>query len=135
MREPKPDRFEAEGVISVAGIRSGYNARIILADKIEPRSLRVSGNAKGIFGHSSGEAHIRLDESGANTRLRYRYRAKVGGRVAGIGHRMLGGVVNVLANQFFSGLARHLDPSAPYASPSGRTLSRFLGWIRTWFAR
>jgi 2-furoyl-CoA dehydrogenase large subunit len=135
LREPKPDRFEAKGMISVAGIRSGYDALIALADKVEPSSLRISGSTKGIFGHGSGEAFIRLDASGGSTRLRYRYHARVGGRVASIGHRMLGGVVNVLANQFFSGLARHLDPSAAHLNSSGGLVRRFLGWIRALVAR
>lgn len=128
LRELESDRFEAKLVISVAGIRSSYVARIALSDKVEPKSLRISGNAKGTLGHGSGEAHVRLDPTGGGTLLHYSYRAKIGGRIAGVGHRMLGGVVNLLAKQFFSGLSRHLDRSDADSMSAGirRVLGRLL---------
>jgi 2-furoyl-CoA dehydrogenase large subunit len=113
LEEPEPDHFRAKIVVAIAGMRTAYDARLELSDKEEPLSLRISGDATGSLGHGRGEAAIRLEPAPqGRTLLHYRYRAQVGGRVASVGHRMLGGVVNLLANQFFSGLARQLDPSA-----------------------
>jgi len=111
--EVEPDRFEAEIVLTVAGLRSTYQATIALTDKVEPSSLRISGRATGNLGFGGGEAEIRLTPGPDDTtRLAYRYQADVGGRVASVGHRMLDSVVRLLIGQFFKGLVRHLDPHA-----------------------
>jgi 2-furoyl-CoA dehydrogenase large subunit len=116
IRETEPDHFEAKLVISVAGMRSSYDAKIVLSEKIESTALRISGEAKGALGHSSGDAYIRLEDRNGKTLLRYDYRARVGGRVASVGHRMLNGVINILAKQFFSSLSGHLNDSAKGAN-------------------
>ncbi len=128
LREIEPDRYEAKLVISVAGIRSSYVAHIALSEKVEPVSLRISGSAEGALGHGSGEAQIRIESAAEGALLHYSYRAKIGGRVAGIGHRMLGGVVNILAKQFFSGLSRHLD--RPGADSIAARIRRLLAGLR-----
>lgn len=121
--EVEPDRFEAEIVLTVAGMRSTYQAKIALTDKIEPTSIRISGRGKGNLGFGGGDAEIRLTPDGNNaTKLAYRYRADVGGRVASVGHRMLDSVVRLLIGQFFKGLTRHLDPT-------GNGKGRMSAWL------
>ncbi len=112
LREVAPNQFEAMIVVSIAGMRSSYHATIELADRIEPTSLRIRGRAEGKLGFGDGEARIRLTSEGNSTRLSYRYSADVGGRIAGVGQRMLDSVVRLLLRQFFGGLTHHLDPSA-----------------------
>jgi 2-furoyl-CoA dehydrogenase large subunit len=130
--EVEPDRFEAEIVLTVAGMRSSYQAKIALTDKVEPRSIRISGRAEGNLGFGGGEAEIRLTPHGDNaTKLAYRYHADVGGRVASVGYRMLDSVVRLLIGQFFKGLTRNIDPTGGRDSRMSAWLSRarhlFLG--------
>ena len=44
-----------------------------------------------------------------NTELRYTYEAAVGGKVASIGQRMLGGVAKLIIKDFFKKIKRELD--------------------------
>ena len=119
--EVEPDRFEAEIVLSVAGMRSTYHAKIELTDKDEPRAIRIAGRADGKLGFGMGEAFITLAPSGeTTTQLTYHYRADVGGRIAGVGQRMLDSVVRLLIRQFFAGLTSHLDPSSQRPSMLAR---------------
>ncbi|MEK7878020.1 MAG: molybdopterin cofactor-binding domain-containing protein [Pseudomonadota bacterium] len=111
--EIEPDKFKATIVVSVAGMSSTYAAQIELGDKVEASAIRISGRGEGGLGHGRVDAIIRLvRESETTTRLSYRYRAQVGGRVASVGHRMLDGGVRLLIGQFFTGLSRHLDAAA-----------------------
>jgi 2-furoyl-CoA dehydrogenase large subunit len=107
-----PDRYSAEVVIGVAGIRGTYRAQIELRDKDEGRSLRLVGKAFGPlgFGSGSGSVSVRPEPDG-RTRLEYRYEAQVGGKVAAVGQRMLGSVMRYLAAQFFHSLERRLRPA------------------------
>ncbi len=130
LQEVAPDKFTATIVLSVAGMRSSYNAKIELSDKIEPVSLRISGGAEGSLGHGQGEALVRLAAMpDGKTRLSYRYRTQVGGRVASVGHRMLDGVVRLLTKQFFASLSQHLEPGGAATGMRGG-LRRLLGVFR-----
>ena len=132
LKEVGPDRFEAEIVLSVAGMRATYHANIELTDKNEPHAIRIAGRAEGKLGFGLGEAFITLsplDEVG--TRLGYRYRADVGGRIAGVGQRMLDSVVRLLIRQFFGGLKNHLQPASARQSiwsRIGRTIRGLFLW-------
>src|SRR5260370_2911966 len=102
-----PDRYSAEVLIGVAGIRGIYSARIEMPDKREGESLRLLGKASGTLGFGSGEGFLTLAaEPDGRTRLRYRYEASVGGKVAAVGQRMLGTVTGLLIAQFFRSLER-----------------------------
>jgi 2-furoyl-CoA dehydrogenase large subunit len=125
LRELEPDVYEAKIVLAIAGMRSTYIANISLSDKIEPGSLRLSGAARGSLGFGRGSAQIRLVSRGAcSTLLSYRYSADVGGRVAGVGHRMLDSVVRLLIAQFFKGLSHRLNPDATARSRTSDWISR-----------
>jgi carbon monoxide dehydrogenase subunit G len=102
LRQEGPDRYLAQVIIGVAGIRGTYDAVIELRDKIEPSSLRLVGNATGALGFGSGSGLVTLTPvEGNKTRLSYRYSADVGGKVASVGQRMLGSVTKFLIRQFF----------------------------------
>ncbi len=48
-----------------------------------------------------GDMSIDLEENDRQTVLKYSTDAKVGGLIAGIGQRMLGGVAKMMVDQFF----------------------------------
>jgi carbon monoxide dehydrogenase subunit G len=50
-------------------------------------------------------------ETDDRTRLAYRYEAQVGGKLAAVGQRMLGGVMRYLIAQFFHSLERRISPA------------------------
>jgi 2-furoyl-CoA dehydrogenase large subunit len=111
-----PDRYSAEVLIGVAGIRGIYSARIEMRDKREGGSLRLVGKASGALGFGTGESFVTLTaEPDGRTRLRYRYEASVGGKVAAVGQRMLGTVTRLLIAQFFRSLERQISPPASRA--------------------
>jgi 2-furoyl-CoA dehydrogenase large subunit len=106
-----PDRYSAEVVIGVAGIRGTYHVQIELRDKKEETSVRLVGKAFGALGFGSGSGFVSLrPEVGGRTHLQYRYEADIGGKVAAVGQRMLGSVTRYLIAQFFHSLERRLRP-------------------------
>jgi 2-furoyl-CoA dehydrogenase large subunit len=116
-----PDRYHAEVMIGVAGIRGLYAAEIELTDKHEPHALRLIGRASGALGHGVGEGDVTLAATpDGGTRLSYRYRADIGGKVAAVGQRMLGTVTRLLTAEFFRSLERRIAPEANV--PSWRRL-------------
>jgi carbon monoxide dehydrogenase subunit G len=53
-------------------------------------------------GFVRGEAAITLTETPSGTRVAYSADVQVGGLIAGVGQRMLGGVTKMMADQFFN---------------------------------
>jgi 2-furoyl-CoA dehydrogenase large subunit len=107
------DRYAAEVVLGVAGIKGRYKATIELQDKREPHSVRLVGKADGALGFGHGEGRVTLAPAAGGTKLSYSYSADVGGKVAAVGSRMLGAVTRVMIGQFFRGLERKLHPERP----------------------
>jgi 2-furoyl-CoA dehydrogenase large subunit len=103
--QDRPDSYRAEVMIGVAGIRGLYTAHIELHDQQKPLSLRLTGRATGALGHGSGESIVTLQATpSGGSRLSYRYSADVGGKLAAVGHRMLGTVARLLISEFFRSL-------------------------------
>jgi len=122
LHQDGPDRYKAQVVIGVAGIRGSYDAVIELHDKDEPHSLRLVGKATGALGFGTGSGLVTLEPtSDGRTRLRYDYAADVGGKVAAVGQRMLGAVTRYLIGQFFAAFERRIAPR------KARFLARLFG--------
>ncbi len=125
LTQDAPDRYSAQVMIGVAGIRGVYNAQIEMRDKTEGSSLRLVGKASGALGFGSGSGLVTLrGEPDGRTRLEYRYEANVGGKVAAVGQRMLGTVTRYLISQFFSALERRIAPQ------NHKGWSKYLPWRR-----
>jgi 2-furoyl-CoA dehydrogenase large subunit len=117
LQQVGPDRYRAEVMIGVAGIRGLYAAEIELKDKQEPVSVRLVGKATGALGFGAGQGVVTLAPQDGGTRLTYSYGADVGGKLAAVGQRLLGAVTRVLIAEFFGALQRRIAPRAGTAIP------------------
>jgi len=128
LRQDAPDRYSAQVVLGVAGIRGSYDATIEMRDKQEGRSVRLVGKASGALGFGAGSGLVTLQaEADGRTRLHFEYEADVGGKVAAVGQRMLGTVTRYLIKQFFGALERRIKPSS---RKGWRRLPAMLSWFR-----
>jgi 2-furoyl-CoA dehydrogenase large subunit len=119
------DSYRARVRISIAGIGGSYDVAMRLFDRNEPAHLRLAGRAESRLGFGEGEAVVTLSAlPQGRTRLAYRYVARVGGKLAGFGQRMLDGIVRLLLTTFFERLGRHMRGG----DVSGSVLDRLRGW-------
>ena len=100
--------YDATLKVGVAAIRGTYKSSIKLTDLAEPSSYKMNVEGKGGSGFVKGVATIELVEQGAQTVLNVLGDGNVGGPVAGVGQRMLGGVAKMLMGQFFECLKKQL---------------------------
>lgn len=105
------DNFRIRLKVSVAGIGGSYVASLSVMEKSSPRSLRLGGEASGVLGAGAGEATVELvPDAGGGTELRYRYESSVSGKIASLGHRMLGAATRLIIQDFFDGLVAAIEP-------------------------
>jgi carbon monoxide dehydrogenase subunit G len=100
--------YEATLKVGVAAIRGTYKSTIRLTDLEEPTSYKMNVEGKGGAGFVRGVAEIALEERDGTTVLNVMGDGNVGGTVAGVGQRMLGGVAKMLMGQFFECLKKQL---------------------------
>jgi uncharacterized protein len=100
--------YEASLKVGVAAIRGNYKGTIRLTDLEEPSSYKMNVEGKGSAGFVKGVASIALVDQGETTVLNVLGDGNVGGTVAGVGQRMLGGVAKMLMGQFFECLKKQL---------------------------
>jgi uncharacterized protein len=102
------DSYTATMKVGVAAIRGTYNGKIRITDKVEPNSYTLNVEGSGGPGFVRGVARISLTAEGHGTLVKVDADGQVGGTVAGVGQRMLGGVAKMLMNQFFECLKKQL---------------------------
>ena len=103
-----PDEYKATLKVGVAAVKGTFEGKVRLSDK-EPRTrYKMAVEGSGGPGFVRGEAAMELSEVAGGTRVAYQADVQVGGLIAGVGQRMLGGVAKMLLDQFFSRMAEEL---------------------------
>jgi len=102
MEEVAPDEFEASVKVGIAAVKGSYKAKVAIKDKQPPSHYVLSGQGSGGPGFMQGDLAIDLEDNGdGTTTLKYSTDAKIGGLIAGVGQRMLGGIGKMMVDQFF----------------------------------
>ncbi|QFT60827.1 Carbon monoxide dehydrogenase subunit G (CoxG) (plasmid) [Sulfitobacter sp. THAF37] len=97
------DGFEATVVQKVGPVKATFKGAVQLSDMNRPESLTITGEGKGgAAGFAKGGANVRLEADGDQTILHYEVEAKVGGKLAQLGSRIIDGFAKKMADQFFS---------------------------------
>lgn len=132
------DGFEATVVQKVGPVKATFKGAVTLEDMNEPESLTLNGEGKGgAAGFAKGGAKCVLsEESAGQTRLDYDVEAKVGGKLAQLGSRIIDGFAKKMADQFFEDFKARVegpdtdgDASAetPDTAPAGDKRKKWFG--------
>jgi len=94
--------FEAVVVQKVGPVKATFKGQVTLSEMVEPERLHLSGEGKGgAAGFAKGGADVSLEEVPEGTKLSYDVEAKVGGKLAQLGSRVIDGFAKKMADQFF----------------------------------
>jgi carbon monoxide dehydrogenase subunit G len=118
----KLEQNEAHGFAAIVRLKLGpldarFSGSVKLSDLDPPHSYNISGQGQGgVAGFAKGWAHVALTPEGEGTRLSYQAKVELGGKLASLGGRLLVGVANKLAEEFFSRLALpEIAPEKPHS--------------------
>lgn len=99
LEEVAPDTYEATLKLGIAAIKGTYNGSVQLLEKTAPTHYRMRLDGSGTPGFVKGDAVIDLEEEGGQTILTYDADTQVGGLIATVGQRMIGGVAKMVISQ------------------------------------
>jgi len=109
--------FEAVVMQKVGPVKATFKGAVTLSEIVEGKSLTLTGEGKGgAAGFAKGGADVRLEPSETGTLLSYEVEAKVGGKLAQLGSRIIDGFSRKMADQFFQrfqDVVEGVDPNEP----------------------
>lgn len=108
--------FEAVVVQKVGPVKATFKGQVTLSDMVPNEKLTISGEGKGgAAGFAKGGATVTLTPTEAGTLLSYDVEAKVGGKLAQLGSRLIDGFAKKMADNFFVALQNKLEGPADAA--------------------
>jgi len=125
------DGFEATVVQKVGPVKATFKGQVSISDRVDNQSLSIAGEGKGgAAGFAKGGADVTLRAVEGGTELSYDVQAKVGGKLAQLGSRLIDGFAKKMADQFFNNLQNAIeDPTGDEDdSPDENTPKK--GWFK-----
>ena len=100
--------LKATVALKIGPVSAKFRGEVELSDIIEPKSYRIYGEGKGgAAGFAKGGANEDLEELDENnTVLRYKVDAKIGGKLAQLGSRLIDSTSKKLAGKFFDSFVK-----------------------------
>lgn len=128
-----PDEgFTATVVQKVGPVKATFKGNVQLQDRAAPESLRLVGEGKGgAAGFAKGQADVTLSDEDGGTRLDYQVDAKVGGKLAQLGSRIIDGFARKMADQFFEKFRVVVEGPTLEDSTSEDTDTPKKGWFKS----
>jgi carbon monoxide dehydrogenase subunit G len=109
---------------AIGPVRAKFRGKLLLADINPPDSYSLSFDGQGgAAGFGKGSAKVSLATEAAGTRLSYTVKAKVGGKLAQIGSRLIDGVAKKMADDFFSAFNLKVAGPPPATAAAAETQS------------
>ncbi|MEL6236390.1 MAG: carbon monoxide dehydrogenase subunit G [Pseudomonadota bacterium] len=107
------DGFEAVVTQRVGPVKATFKGAVTLQNVVEGESYTIAGEGKGgAAGFAKGSADVSLgDGAEGGTLLTYAVDAKIGGKLAQLGSRIIDGFAKKMADQFFDRFKEALEPS------------------------
>lgn len=109
LKETAPDTFEGVLQIGVAAVKGTYTGSVQMRDKTPPTHYRLLIDGSGKRGFVKGEATVDLKAQAEDTVLTYDADTQVGGLIANVGQRMIGGATKLIINQSLKKLQDELS--------------------------
>lgn len=105
------DGYEAVVTQKVGPVKATFKGAVQMSEIVENEKITITGEGKGgAAGFAKGGAVVTLEELGPElTKLSYDVEAKVGGKLAQLGSRIIDGFAKKMADQFFTNLQEQLE--------------------------
>jgi carbon monoxide dehydrogenase subunit G len=101
------NEFTATISAKIGPVSATFKGKVELSDLDPPNGYTLAGRGQGgPAGFAKGSAKVSLEPVGDVTLLRYSARVEIGGKLAGIGSRLIGGVAASMAEEFFGKFSR-----------------------------
>ena len=127
------DGFEATVVQKVGPVKATFKGAVALTEMSPPDQVRITGEGKGgPAGFAKGGALVTLKAAPGGTEITYAVEAKVGGKLAQLGSRIIDSFARKMADQFFEKFQAEVEGATPAAAEAAASEDEApkKGWLR-----
>ncbi len=103
-----PDQFNASIEVALGPVKGVFKGKINLSEKTENQSMKLKLEARAPVGVVNAHGLVQLSDEDGNTRVTWSGEPQLMGTLASLGARLLGGVAQSQANQFFTKLQEEI---------------------------
>lgn len=100
------NEFEGALNMRVGPVQGKFQGRLTLSDLDRPASYRLRMKGQGPAGFVDGDGLLRLADEGDETLLQYEMDAQIGGKIAGVGQRLLDSSARAISEQALAELGK-----------------------------
>lgn len=94
----------------VGPVSATFKGEVTLENVVPGQSYTITGEGKGgVAGFAKGGADVKLVTVDEGTELTYEAQAKVGGKLAQLGNRIIGGFARKMADEFFDRFQKEVE--------------------------
>ena len=94
--------------VKVGPVQGKFKGKIVLSSLVPPESYNLDVDGKGAPGFVKANGAMRLTDQGDKTSMMYEGTARVGGRIASVGQRLLDASAKSIIRQSLDGLNEYL---------------------------
>jgi carbon monoxide dehydrogenase subunit G len=120
MNQVSESEYEGKMNLRVGPIAGVFSGRVVVSDEVPPESYSLSVEGKGAPGFGKGTGHVQLiDQGDGTTLMKYEGELEVGGKLAGVGQRMIETVGKSMTRQGLESLNKALQARLAGESEEG----------------
>jgi carbon monoxide dehydrogenase subunit G len=105
MEKNEDGAYETLVSAGIGAVKGSFKGVVTLSDVVAPERYRLSISGKSPVGYIDGGALISLEPADDGTTIRYDGEAKVSGKIAAVGGRLIDAAARTLVRNFFDRLA------------------------------
>ncbi len=109
------NEYKASMKVRVGPVQGKFDGAIELTDIAELESYRMKVSGQGSPGFVNGEGNVRLEDAGAETIMHYDGDVQVGGKIAGVGQRLIDSTAKAMIRQGLTALDGQMQALAAAA--------------------
>ncbi|MBX3012703.1 MAG: carbon monoxide dehydrogenase subunit G [Caldilineaceae bacterium] len=109
------NEYKAAMHVRVGPVQGKFEGKIELTDINEPESYRMKVSGQGAPGFVNGEGNVRLEANEGETVMHYTGDVQVGGKIAGVGQRLIDSTAKSIIRQGLAALDGQIQVRAAQA--------------------
>ena len=111
--------FKGTVAVKIGPVSASFAGEVSLSDLNPPNGYILTGKGQGgAAGFANGSCKVSLRAEGNETVLTYNADAKIGGKIAQLGARLIDGTVKKYASEFFTKFSSIVAAAQPSAAPA-----------------
>ncbi len=103
------NKYQSKLAVRVGPVNGKFESKFELVDINQPESYRILVEGKGPAGHVTGAGVIRLEQADGGTVMHYAGDARIGGKIAAVGQRLLDVAAKQITKQALKKLSKQIE--------------------------